>query len=245
MAKVFQLNAHHAIDATGITVGRHPDSIYLMQDAYFPPGQGKPGVRRKAHYHGIDRGRTGIYCSALQSCSFVPMHQFTERDIATGSLEGGSLTEPLVIASVYLHGELNDPVILPKLRELVEHCYNNGKRLVCGIDSNAHSPLWGSDDLNKRGEALEEFIFEHSLYVENMGKEHTWQCPGKGTKSIIDLTLSLNLEDEINNWKGKNMFYSFPCSMEIRSYTSILLNNRGKTSYLKGLQCICSRKIAI
>ena len=199
MAKVFQLNLHHATDATGITVGRHPDSVYLVQDAYFPPGQGKPGVRRKAHYHGTNRGRAGIYLSALQSCTFVPMHQFTENDIATGSLEGGSLKEPVVIASVYLDIHFNSPTILPKLRELVEHCYNNGKRLICGIDCNSHSSLWGSPDVNKRGEAIEEFIFEYGLYVENTGQTHTFQRGD--SKTIIDITLSLNMGEDIQNWK--------------------------------------------
>ena len=72
---------------------------------------------------------------------------------------------------------------------------------MCGIDSNAHSPLWGSKDLNKRGERLEEFVFEYGLYVENLGNVPTWQCPGKGISSLIDITLSLNLEDEISHWK--------------------------------------------
>ena len=122
MAKVFQLNLHHAINATGITVGNIPDSVYLVQETYF--NRGKPGVRKKSHYFGSNNSRAGIYSSALQSCKFVPMYQFTDVDIATGTLEGGSLKNPLVIASVYLDIEtekLRLPTVLPKLRELVEH----------------------------------------------------------------------------------------------------------------------------
>ena len=202
MAKVFQLNLHHATLATGVVVGKHADSVYLVQDTLFKSG--KPQVRRKAHYHGKSDSRAGIYLSALHSCTFVPMHQFTDTDIATGTLEGGTLKEPLVITSVYLADVKTTPkppTVLPKLKELVEHCYRSGKRLLCGLDSNAHSSLWGSPDTNSRGEDLEEFIFEYGLYVENLGNTPTWRSPGRDCESIIDITLTLNLGEDIRNWK--------------------------------------------
>ena len=49
MAKVFQVNAHHAIDATGITIGKYPDSIYLVQEVYHNTS-GKPGVKLAFQY---------------------------------------------------------------------------------------------------------------------------------------------------------------------------------------------------
>ena len=107
-----------------------------------------------------------------------------------------------MIASVYLDIEtekLKLPTVLPKFRELVEHCHNNGKRLICGIDSNAHSSLWGSPDTNKRGENLEDFIFEYGLYVENIGHTPTWQRGD--SESIIDITLSLNMGEDVQKWK--------------------------------------------
>ena len=135
--------------------------------------------------------------SALQSCTFVPMPDFTQHDIATGIIEGGSLSSPIVVTSVYLDGEV--PSVLPKFRELVEHCANTNKRLVCGIDSNAHSALWGYEESNKRGEILEEFIFEYTLFVHNTGFEPTWR---RGEfSSVIDITLSLNLGNYLRSWE--------------------------------------------
>ena len=196
MAKVYQVNTHHAIDATAITVGKYPDSIYLVQETYHTTS-GKPGVRKRAHYYGKPESRAGIYTSSLQSCHFVPMHEFIDQDITTGTLEGGSLNESLIVSSVYL--DIMKPEILPKFKELVEYCIRKNLRLICGIDSNAHSTLWGSQYTNPRGEDLEEFIFEFGLYVENIGRTPTWQARGSAT--IIDITLSLNMGDSVRNWR--------------------------------------------
>ena len=126
------------------------------------------------------------------------MNQFTDNDITTGIIEGGSIKEPTIIASVYLDIVKNDPVILPKFRELVEFSRLHNKRLICGIDANAHSSLWGCNEVNKRGEALEDFIFENNLMVQNIGNRITWQ---RGNfSSIIDITLSKNVGDEILDW---------------------------------------------
>ena len=154
------------------SVGKHSNSVYLIQETYYTTS-GKPGVRKRSNYFAKAKSRAGIYTSSLQSCTFVPMYQFICDDITTGTIEGGSLNEPLIISSVYLDIEYKH-VILPKLRELVEFCKSNDRKLICGIDCNAHTSLWGSPDTNKRGEILEEFIFQYGLFVENSGTVPTW-----------------------------------------------------------------------
>ena len=140
----------------------------------------------------------------MQSCTFVPMHQFTNDDIAVGLIEGGSLDNQTVIASIYLEDTTNKqikkPTILPLMEELVNFCTIKQMRLIMGLDANAHSPLWGCNDTNKRGEELEEFIFDKGLYVHNLGNEPTWQNLTKGISSIPDVTLSLNLGDDLQDW---------------------------------------------
>ena len=125
------------------------------------------------------------------------MHQFIDYDIAAGTIEGGSVAEPTVIASVYLDIELPG-TILPKFRELVEFCKDKNLPLICGIDCNAHSPLWGSMDTNSRGEHLEEFFFEHNIYVQNVGATPTWRRQNQS--SIIDISVTLGVRNRISNW---------------------------------------------
>lgn len=196
MASIYQINLHKCEVATAITPGKHKDAIYLIQEIYYTTS-GKPGVRTKSHFHGKNKSRAAIYLSALSSCTFVPMHDFTDTDIATGIIEGGSLREPTIISSVYL--DIRKDTILPKFRELVEYCHINQKPLICGIDCNAHSLMWGCGETNVRGEELEEFILEEGLYVENVGTTPTWRRANQS--SIIDITLSLNTRGRIGEWQ--------------------------------------------
>ena len=197
MAKIQQWNLHNE-EVTTLEIGDISDSIYLLQEPYYDSkSKYRPGVRKVKNFHSHPRSRAAIYASALTSFSFVPMPQFTNEDIAVGSIEGGCLKYPIVIASIYLDIE-DKQVILPLMAELIDFCSTRNMKLICGIDCNAHSPLWGSGDLNKRGEVLEEFIFQKGLFVHNIGNEPTWQA--RGLSSIIDITVSLNLGDELMGW---------------------------------------------
>ena len=43
--------------------------------------------------------------------------------------------------------------------ELVKECKKRKLLLIVGIDSNAHSSMWGAEDTNDRGRELEEIFF--------------------------------------------------------------------------------------
>ena len=126
MASIQQLNMHHC-EAAAAEIGSIADSLYLLQEPYYV--KGRPQVRKQSQFHSAPEGRAAIYASALQSFSFVPMHQFTDHDISVGIIEGGCLKHPIVIASIYLHGK--SPTILPKMKELVNFCISKKKRLIC------------------------------------------------------------------------------------------------------------------
>ena len=55
-------------------------------------------------------------------------------------------------------------------------------------DTNCHSELFGPDT-NKRGEKLDEFIFEYGLKVENIGMIPTFE--NARSASCIDATLTM------------------------------------------------------
>ena len=75
------------------------------------------------------------------------------------------------------------------LIKLIQHCTSSGDKLIIGMDSNAHSVLWGNET-NSRGEWLEEFILDSNLTVENQGLKPTFIA--RQTSTIIDITLTLN-----------------------------------------------------
>ena len=55
-------------------------------------------------------------------------------------------------------------------------------------DFNGHNVLWSSNDIDPRGELIENFITKNDICLMN-DKSHTYLDSGKGTFSSIDLSL--------------------------------------------------------
>ena len=122
-------------------------------------------------------------------CTMLP--QYTNPDICTVLLEG----QNTMIISAYL--DINLDVWPDILDDAVLYAINKGFRILIGSDSNAHSPLWGSDDSNQRGEVLEEACAAYGLECANVGTQFTHE--GVGGNSIIDITLT-NDTQMVTNW---------------------------------------------
>ena len=103
-------------------------------------------------------------------------------------------TTKVYFCSIYL--DITSNTYPAALDNLIQHCSTNDSKLVIGMDSNAHSVLWG-EETNSKGEWLEEFILNTNLNIENQGKKPTFI--GRQTSTIIDITLTLNIVS--NNWK--------------------------------------------
>ena len=121
------------------------------------------------YMHGANRPRSAIYASRDLNLWFSP--QFSDGDITTCIWRRiGSAN--CFVASVYL--DITTDAIPDTLKRLVNHCRaNNIDPLFCA-DTNAHSSLWNSADTNKRGELLEDFVFQNSLRVHNRGNHFTF-----------------------------------------------------------------------
>ena len=93
-----------------------------------------------------------------------------------------------------------------ELRKLVRE-HQEGRIILC-MDSNAHSPMWGCDTPNQRGEYLEEFIFDNGLEVCNKGRSPTFE--NRISATIIDITLcTSNMLDRVVDWEiGKRYHFS-------------------------------------
>ena len=90
-------------------------------------------------------------------------------------------------------------MIQPWLTKIMDYADEKDCKIVLGLDSNAHSELYGLET-NARGEILEEFIFNRGLDVENRGNIPTF-CTLRGTtlaSSCIDITLSRG--NNVVNW---------------------------------------------
>ena len=109
----------------------------------------------------------------------------------------------LLMVSGYLDAKL--PVIQPWFTKIMEYTRDKNCKLLIGIDSNCHSELFGHET-NKRGEDLEDFIFQHGLEVENRGNIPTFATLRNNqlATSFIDVTLSKDVE--VVNWRVDESF---------------------------------------
>lgn len=70
---------------------------------------------------------------------------------------------------------------------------------LIGCDANAHHTVWGSTDINVRGESLLEFILKEQIHIANRGNRPTFA--NEVREEVLDLTLcSDTLADNISDW---------------------------------------------
>ena len=160
---------------------------------------------------GMPRGTTVIYDRSLKENQCPPragivaskdlkitaMESWCSRDCATaiGVLNG----KRTILVSLYLDIKL--PVVSDWLKKLMDMIDQKGLPVIIGVDTNAHSQLFGPDS-NKRGDDLEDFILDHGLSVENRGLCPTFETR-RGHNLIqthIDATLTRDMSAEILDW---------------------------------------------
>ena len=124
------------------------------------------------------------------------VEEFTDEDMCTAAVNiEGKL---VYVCSLYL--DINYEARKPLTLKLIDWCESKKIPLVIGADCNAHSVLWGCNESNPRGEALEDLFLTKNLTVMNVGHNSTFSR--LGAESIIDITVmngvsleKLNLTD--------------------------------------------------
>ncbi|XP_075974068.1 uncharacterized protein LOC142975223 [Anticarsia gemmatalis] len=93
----------------------------------------------------VDKPRTCIFMP--NTITTTLLNQFCSRDLTAVTIHTENNTT-LVLASVYMPSDGETPT--RELAELVQHCETQDWELIIAADCNAHHPLWGSKDTNKR-----------------------------------------------------------------------------------------------
>lgn len=108
---------------------------------------------------------------------------------------------PVMLASAYLpydHPERREHCTT-EVKKLVSHCRAEKIPLIIGCDANAHHIVWGSTDVNDRGESLLEYISSTELNIHNKGNSPTFVTERR--EEVIDITLSSpDVSDQVLGW---------------------------------------------
>ena len=136
--------------------------------------------------------RAALFIPETIKCVGLP--HLSNRDCQTALIY--CLGKTVVVASIYLDGEEEEEVVPDWLHRIVVYAESKNFDVLMCLDSNAHSELFGSNT-DRRGEHIEEFIFQYGLSVDNRGHIPTFQT-SRGS-SIIDITLSKRVD--VSEWK--------------------------------------------
>lgn len=150
----------------------------------------------------------------------------------------GHLMNFVVCASVYMAHDTDIPSA--KLKSLVRYCETANLPMVLGCDANAHHTLWGSTDINGRGELLLEFLLGTTLEVVNRGHKPTFVT--KARKEVLDITLmSDELIHLLDRWEvlDDESFYRFVSfAIRLGPPEPIFYRNIRKTNWVEFVEYV-------
>ena len=196
-----QLNLQHGKASTAVLckhIGDLDSTAVLIQEPWINKGNILGLNSSDIILHRGSNGESARSCTKGLEAYALP--QFGNRDITTVCVtyKVNDCINRLVLSSVYMPIEETLPSVL--VEQLYRYCKDKHLSLILACDTNAHHPLWGSDDVNHRGQSLCEFVATTNLEVANTGGEPTF-CAGNSW-SVIDVTfVSRELLDDMHNWQ--------------------------------------------
>ena len=127
----------------------------------------------------------------------IMIDSLSNPDCVVAILNAGE--EKILLASVYM--DITKEMDPEWLQNICKYAGDRRMPLLIGMDSNAHSVLFGSET-NKRGELLEEFILQNGLQVKNCGDLPTFEAHrvNKEIATCVDVTMSRNLSGRVFDW---------------------------------------------
>lgn len=180
--KIVQINLHHCKAATA-DINRllkmvHTYKVALIQEPWVHgtalrgigglPGDVFIGAS------GTEIPRAVVY--AFKNLNALQLTQFNSRDLVAVLIDGhfNGCKRKIIFASAYKPNEYD---VLPPSNEimnLVQFATVTETPLILGCDANSHHLVWGSTNINPRGEALLSYIASTNLQILNSGNEPTF-----------------------------------------------------------------------
>jgi hypothetical protein len=187
-----QANLQHSIAASRVltrTLGVKGIDMALIQEPWYREGRiirlNIPGYPLFSA-GGIYRPRACILASNINTWM---LPGFSCRDLVAVLINYNEerAERRLVVSSVYLPYDSEDPPPTKEFEELMRYCEERHLYLVIGCYSNSHHTAWGSNNCNDNGEALLEFLNYSNLEILNQGHYPTY-CSAERLE-VIYITL--------------------------------------------------------
>ncbi|XP_024888738.1 uncharacterized protein LOC112465430, partial [Temnothorax curvispinosus] len=183
----------------------HTKHLFLIQEPWLVKGhiKGLGGCGKLFKADNAERPRACIVAKGLDAC-LLP--QFSDGDLVAVRLklntDDGEVRD-LIVGSVYMPYDSEELPPQRNMIELVTYAKESGLELLLGCDANSHHLVWGSFDINPRGESLLDFIMSTNLQILNRGTEPTFLDSRR--QEVIDITLcTRGVVDLVAGWRVSN-----------------------------------------
>ena len=235
--KVVQVNLHKSKAASAallLRIAKSGEDIALIQEPWTVANK-VCGLGVNTHILVCENseGRPRSCILIKRTLSFFMLSQFSNLDITSICVKNG--LQKLWISSIYEAYDKPGPT--NELQRLAEAALTSNVCLVIGGDINAHHSIWGSSDVNLRGESYFEFILASNLAICNKGCSPTFST--KNREEVLDVTLtSQSIFANISNWMVSEE-HSFSdhkyieYSIESQVTTNLVPRNLKKTNWEK------------
>ncbi|XP_029169805.1 uncharacterized protein LOC114939608 [Nylanderia fulva] len=202
-----QINLHHSKCASAVlarcaAVMHTSKYIFLIQEPWIIKGHIKGlGSCGKLFWAGnTDRPRACIIAKGIDACL---LSQFSDGDFVAIRLKiktTGGIVRDLIIGSVYMSYDLENLPPHENMIKFTTYTRQKGLEILLGCDANSHHLVWGSTDINPRGESLFNFVVGMELHILNRGTEPIFL--GSRRQEVIDITIcSGGILDLLRGWR--------------------------------------------
>lgn len=205
--KVAQLNLRHSklpSDNLSVLLSEEDIDICMLQEPYVSDNRVKC-LNSASHKL--------FYCTTNnipRSCILVGNHidAFLNPDLSSPDVTVVSAKDAkgheMILASVYMAHNKEAPP--EEVKRVLAAAKTRRASLVLCCDANARHTIWGSSEINARGESLFDFIMSTNLLICNRGNKPTFNFPSsercRGWEEVLDITLmSENSPFNIENWR--------------------------------------------
>jgi hypothetical protein len=203
--KFIQINLHHSKAATALlchklAIGKM--DVALIQEPWVHGDRIRGLCNRWGILFSAGPGIASRACiSVSNTIQAFPLLELCSRHVMTVrlSFNGGGNIRDLIVTSVYLPYDSDEPPPSRELWDVINYCCRNNLQLIAGCDANAHHIAWGSTSINPRGRSLLEYLVSANLNILNKGNKPTFVVSNR--QKIIDLTLGTDkVGDLVSDW---------------------------------------------
>lgn len=196
MAKVVQINLHHA-KAASYALCKHMVEnnidIALVQEPWVVNGRITGLGDSKGWIISDPLDEKPRTCVIIRNnVKFTPLTNFCSRDLVVikTTINVGGGEREILLGSAYLPYDQNPPPT-GELKKVVTFAQNKRWEILLGCDANAHHIIWGSSNINTRGELLLQYLIANNIGICNEGNEPTFF--NKTREEVIDITMGTPL----------------------------------------------------